>query len=368
MGDRARLWIMLAIAVAVLVPIRLISAAKRDAMGLQPRTEAEAAGLWETMVNSGTGAFRAFANIALFTRIRDAEEEGEFFLLVDLYERILVVQPHNPAVQVHLAGQMMHTISQKTADEETAWQWVARGKKLLDDATAKNPTSPRLRQAQAHFFHQLGTRYPIRILRRELALGDASVLTREPAWRAEAQTLVAQYDALGPEERTRLDHALKRIGHRLIYEQALAIYPEFNVLSLHARSIYLRFNITRHRLALLAYEAALDPAANVEPDGLPQLAVYAALRAHDLLALTAELPPSDQGAQRAIVWRHAAQLHQFTPQGLPGYPGHAARVATSWHQQNFSRYPPPTDSPGEMRMWTKIFFDDTSHPQTAPNR
>src|SRR5215471_14574056 len=77
------------------------------------------------------GGFRGLISNALWIRANELQEDGKYFEMVQLSDWITKLEPHLPAVWVHLAWNMAYNISIKFNDPADRWMWVERGLNLL---------------------------------------------------------------------------------------------------------------------------------------------------------------------------------------------------------------------------------------------
>ncbi|MGE0433363.1 MAG: hypothetical protein AB7K09_04840 [Planctomycetota bacterium] len=307
-GGRAQRihWTVLAVALLALFPLRAISESHRDDLQIKPRTASEAAGLWETMMTSGAGSLRAFAILFTWFQINEAEDNREYFRLVQLYENVKQLQPRNTKVQRFLADQLMDNIAPNQATNEGRWKWVAQGKQYLDEATARNVRAYDLHSALHFYWFKRMTDYPIHILEAELARGDACLFRLEPAWQALAERTVADFHALPAEEQLAFRHAVDRIGFLLAYSSNIAQFTEYRQLSRDAQSIYRRCNLLRLIGALLSFEFAMQPSTGLAPEDQARSMRWLAPRVWDVL-VRSEGSVEEVAEARARVWEHAVR-------------------------------------------------------------
>ena len=309
-GAQRRHWTVLAVCVVLLVPLRCVSENRRAELQIKPRSPAEAAGLWETVSTSGAGPFRAFYNLFTWMQIGEAEDNREYYQLVDLYRTILRLQPRNVRIQRFLADQLMDTIAPNAADAESAWPWVREGKELLDKAVQRNPRAWDIHDALAYYWFRRMADYPIWMLDFEIARGEQCLFHREPAWQQLAEETLADFNALSADEQRAFRHAVSRIGFTLLYSSNLAEFSEFNQLSTAAQSVFQRCNQLRMLGEILTWDAALDPATGLLAREQPRAMRRFVRRVRDAASLSYG-SHQQVSTMRNQVWQHAARVQQW---------------------------------------------------------
>src|ERR1041384_2998086 len=131
---------------------------EREVMGLTRVTPLENAPPVLAFTTKALGGFRGLISNALWIRANELQEDGKYFEMVQLSDWITKLEPHLPAVWVHLAWNMAYNISIKFNDSADRWPWVYRGFTLLRDEGLKyNPKEPEIYRELAWIFqHKLG--------------------------------------------------------------------------------------------------------------------------------------------------------------------------------------------------------------------
>jgi hypothetical protein len=148
---------MLVLLVSVFFSQRYLNT-QREVMGLTRVTPLENAPPVLAFTTKALGGFRGLIANALWIRATELQEEGKYFEMVQLADWITKLEPHLPAVWVHLAWNMSYNISIKFSDYADRWMWVQRGITLIrDEALKYNPKEPDLyRELGWHFQHKVG--------------------------------------------------------------------------------------------------------------------------------------------------------------------------------------------------------------------
>jgi hypothetical protein len=148
---------MLALLVSVFFSQRYLNK-QREVLGLTRVTPLENAPPLLAFTTKALGGFRGLIANALWIRASELQEQGKYFEMVQLADWITKLEPHLPAVWVHLAWNMSYNISIKFNDYADRWMWVERGITLLRDEGLKyNPKEPNIyRELAWHFQHKLG--------------------------------------------------------------------------------------------------------------------------------------------------------------------------------------------------------------------
>jgi hypothetical protein len=131
---------------------------EREVMGLTRIAPLENAPPMLAFTTKALGGFRGLISNALWIRANELQEDGKYFEMVQLSDWITKLEPHLPAVWVHLAWNMAYNISVKFNEPADRWMWVERGINLLRDEGLKyNPKEPEMyRELGWIYQHKLG--------------------------------------------------------------------------------------------------------------------------------------------------------------------------------------------------------------------
>ena len=305
--------IVLAVALALLVPVGGLVDRARDAHRLKPSRLDEAPQLDEVALTTGLGAARSFLNISTWNAIEDAQREREYYRVIALSRTALRLQPNNPDVLDFLARQLIFTLSRTEAESDDAWGWVEQGMDLIEAAHRRNPHSAVLRRALGSYYYQMMSEHPVRLLEYDLTLGADGRLARDKVWRERAEEILASYHNLEPEERARLDHVIERVGHSLVYVDDPRQFSEYDLLGPTSQRIYKELNLFRHRMAVLEWAHALNPGERVEGGERYVLLQRTLIRLRRLHFHAAQLPRSERAEEQAHLWKWLVRLYEWVP-------------------------------------------------------
>jgi len=145
-----------ALAASALVQDRLHR--DRDALGLTRTAALENAPPVLAFTTVALGGFRGLIANALWIRMNQLQEDGQYFEMVQLADWITKLTPTVAQVWVHLAWNMAYNVSVQIPDLEARWPWVRRGIELLrDEGLRYNPRDVLIyRELGWHFQHKMG--------------------------------------------------------------------------------------------------------------------------------------------------------------------------------------------------------------------
>jgi hypothetical protein len=296
-----RLLFTAAAALGLLIPLTDLVQSQRDDRRLTPRTVNEANDLWETVFTSGLGAGRSFANLATWREIARAQRDQERFRMAELFEQARRLQPRNPRVHAYLASRMLDNLAASAASAEEAWRWIESGRRYLDEALAAQPGNHDLATMLARIYRTRFYDVPLRMLRFEIA-HPLSPLRASPVWRADAERLLAEFEALPRNDRERLLDTIRRTATAVSWGTPPSELPEYTRLPVPMKRLFVWLNQQTERLALLTFAMWFDdsvaPTASMAPDDAWRNARYVASRGR-ATAESALWPPLSSDSPRA---------------------------------------------------------------------
>ena len=225
---------------------------EREKVNLKPARKSASIEPSEVLSTKLIGPLRAFANISIWSRAREYEEEGEYFELVSLFSLAKKLQPRNPEVYSYLSNLLINTLSSKFTDDESRWSSVTRGIDILEDGLDKLPSSAMLHWNYALFFQNVTGRIPDRMIKYALE-HENSIFTQNPGWRKDAEELLQRIKDLNVEEKFRFQNFCKDYGHTIIYGSKFKENPVYMTLSENLRQLVIDMNNTRVRMSFLSY-------------------------------------------------------------------------------------------------------------------
>ncbi|MCD4656825.1 MAG: hypothetical protein K8S87_04710 [Planctomycetes bacterium] len=225
---------------------------ERAKVNLKPANKAASVEPTEVLSTKLIGPMRSFANISIWMRAREYEDEGEYFELVSLFSLAKKLQPRNPKVYSYLSDLLINTISVKFTNEDSRWSSVIKGIDILEDGLAKLPSNANLHWKYALYYQGMTGRMPERILEQELNRKN-SLLNLKPRWREESAILLVKIKALNHEDAFRLKNFCRDYGHTIIYGSEFKQNPAYMTLSDKLRNLILDVNNARVRLSYLQY-------------------------------------------------------------------------------------------------------------------
>ncbi len=230
---------------------------ERAKVNLKPSKKSASVEPSEVLSTKLVGPLRSFANISIWMRTREYEDEGEYFELVSLYSLAQKLQPRNPKVYSYLADLLINTISVKFSNDDSCWSSVIKGIDILEEGIAKLPSSDILRWNYALFYQNLTGRMPEHVLIRELQRTN-SLLNLKPKWRDESKMLLDRILALNHEETFRFRNFCRDYGHTIMYGSEFKQNPAYITLSDKLRNLILDVNNARVRLSYLQYYRSIS--------------------------------------------------------------------------------------------------------------
>ena len=254
---------------------------EREKANLKPAKKSASVEPTEVLSTKLIGPLRAFANISIWSRAREYEEQGEYFELVSLFSLAKKLQPRNPEIYSYLSNLLINTLSSKFSDEESRWASVSRGLQILEDGMAKLPSSSNLRWNYALFFQNVTGRMPSRTINYALT-HENSVFQLSESWKKEAESVLEKIKALDADEKFRFDNFCRDYGHIIIYGSDFKKNPVYLTLSEKLRKLILEVNSTRVRMSFLSYFQSIG-----EIGYNPMLTMYMVRRAIEVCALNA---------------------------------------------------------------------------------
>jgi hypothetical protein len=112
----------------------------------------------ELSIAIGMGLFRSIALDILWMRASSLQQEGRFYEIVQLYDLIGKLQPHNARVWSYSAWNMAYNISVECPPGEERWRWVRHGlERLISHGLKYNPYNLELYKQTAWIYsHKMG--------------------------------------------------------------------------------------------------------------------------------------------------------------------------------------------------------------------
>ena len=112
----------------------------------------------ELSIALSMGVFRSIILDVLWMRASALQQEKRFYEIVQLYDLIGKLQPHNPRVWSYSAWNMAYNISVELPPGEERWRWVQNGlKRLIDHGLRYNPHDLELYKQTAWIYsHKIG--------------------------------------------------------------------------------------------------------------------------------------------------------------------------------------------------------------------
>lgn len=265
--------------IGLLILVKNFSNQERISLYAKPKQIQAAVDPTEVLSTKLLGPFRSFANISIWLRAIEYEEQGEFFELNTLYQLALQMQPRNPVVWGYLSDLFIYRISRKMSDDEQRWQNITEGYKILEDGLSKMPSSSELWEKFSIFYQVMTGEMPEKIISQDLE-SEKSLLKTVPAWFEQSKQLLKNINALQSDEKKRLENFCINHGTALTYGSEYVNFPQYNLLAKETREILSEINSVRAKLAFLAYYRAI-----AEIGIRPYLFRHSMFRALDILRL-----------------------------------------------------------------------------------
>ena len=191
-----------------------------------------------TLVTVALGPIRGLIVDALWWKVSELQEAGEYFEIIRITDWITVLQPNNSFVWTYHSWNLAYNIAYEFPTAETRWKWVYSGVKLLRDEGLKlNPNDDFIKSELAWLFldriggySDFSRLYFIKqwaeIMKRYLPVGDKIDIERlaNPKTEEDAKLAFEMKEKLNldPEKMLKIDKLYGPFQWRL--PQAQAVY------------------------------------------------------------------------------------------------------------------------------------------------
>ena len=112
----------------------------------------------ELSIAMSLGLFRSVILDILWMRASSLQQENRFYEIVQLYDLIGKLQPHNARIWSYMGWNMAYNISVALPSAEERWRWVQNGlQRLIDNGLRYNPYDLDIYQETARIYgHKMG--------------------------------------------------------------------------------------------------------------------------------------------------------------------------------------------------------------------